>query len=61
MTGTEYKALSDSNYNNNYNKIFKNNGPELNRQISPINKLNTQLDSKSSSETNYKDVINKLF
>lgn len=57
----KYEALSDINYNNNYNKIFENNNLELNGQISPINKLNTELDSKSSSETNYGDKINKLF
>lgn len=60
-TNTKYEALSDTNYGSDYNKIFENNGPELNGQILPINKLNTQLNSKSSNETDYGDGINKFF
>lgn len=49
------------NYDSDYNDIFQNNNLELNGQIPSINKLDTQLDSKSSSETDYKYKINKLF
>ncbi len=60
-TNTKYKALSNINYDSDYNDIFENNNLELNGQIPPINKLDTQLDSKSSSEIDYKYKINKLF
>lgn len=60
-TGAEHEALTDTNYGSNYDEIFKSNDPELDGQIPPTNKLDTQLDSKSSSKINYGDGIDKLF
>ncbi|WP_375449247.1 hypothetical protein [uncultured Nostoc sp.] len=60
-TGTEHKAYSDTDYGSNYNKIFENNSPELDGQTSPIDELDTQLDSKSSSKTDYRDGIDEFF
>lgn len=57
----ECETLSDTNYGSNYNEIFQNNGLELNKQILPINELDTQLDSELSSKTDYEDRIDKLF
>ncbi len=60
-TGAESKTLSDTHYGSNYNEIFKNDGPELDRQTLPINKLDNLLNSKSLNETDYKNGINDLF
>lgn len=43
--------MNDTNYDSNYNEIFKNNSLELDGQTPPIDELDTQLDSRSSSET----------
>lgn len=45
-TNIENETYNDTNYDNNYNEIFKNNGPKLDRQILPINELDSQLNSK---------------
>lgn len=60
-TGTEYEAYNNTNYDSNYNEIFDNNSLELDEQTSLIDKLDTQLDGKSLSETDYRDKINKFF
>lgn len=60
-TGIQHKALSDTDYGSNYNEIFENNGPELDRQMPDINKLDIHFSSKSSSETNYGEENNKFF
>ncbi len=41
-TGAERKALSDTDYGSDYDEIFENNGPKLDGQILPIDKLDTQ-------------------
>ncbi len=60
-TGTKREALTDTDYDSNYDEIFENNGPELDGQTLLIDELDTQLDSKSSSEIDYGDGINELF
>lgn len=59
-TDVKYKTHNDTNYSNNDNKIFENNNSELNEQISPINKLDFQLNNKLLNEIDYKNKINKL-
>lgn len=59
--GTKHETSNDINYYSNYDIIFENNGLELDRQIPPINKLDTQFNSKLLNETDYKDKIDKLF
>lgn len=61
VTNAKHKALSNIDYGFNYNEIFENNNPELDRQISLINKFNIQLNSKLSNKIDYKNKINKLF
>ena len=60
-TGTKHEVCNDTNYDSNYNEIFENDSPKLDGQTPPIDKLDTQLDSKSSSETDYGDRIDELF
>ena len=50
-TGAKHEVMNDTNYDSNYNEIFKNNSLELDGQTPPIDELDTQLDSRSSSET----------
>lgn len=52
-TETQYKALSKTNYDTNYNKIFENNDPKVNQQTPVIDKLNSHLSSKLSSKIDY--------
>lgn len=59
--GIECKTMNNIDYSSNYDGIFKNNGLKLDRQTLPINKLDTQLDSKSLSEIDYRNKIDKLF
>ena len=57
----KYRALTDTNYGSNYNKIFENNGLELDKQISAINKLDIYSSNKLSSKIDYKNGNNKFF
>ncbi len=60
-TSAEREALSDTDYDSNYDEIFENDDLKLDGQTPPINELDTQLNSKSSSETDYGDGIDELF
>lgn len=60
-TSIEHETLNDTNYKNNYDEIFENNSPKLDRQILSINKLGIYSDSKSLSKTDYGNEIDKLF
>lgn len=53
--------MTDTNYNNNYNNIFKNNYLKFDKQMTTINKFDIDLNSKSFSKINYRDWNNKLF
>ena len=60
-TRTHCDVLSDTNYGSNYNEIFENNDPELNRQTPDIDKLDIYSNNKTYSKTNYENKTNKLF
>lgn len=61
-TGAERKALNNINYSSNYDEIFEIDSSKLNDQTSLIdNKLDMYLDSNLSSETDYRDGIDKFF
>ncbi|WP_375449160.1 hypothetical protein [uncultured Nostoc sp.] len=60
-TDTEHEANSDTDYGSDYNETFENNSSKLDGQTAPINELDTQLDSESSSKTDYGDGIDELF
>lgn len=55
------KSYNDIDYDNDYNKIFENNGWELDGYILLIDKVDSPLNSKSLSEKNYKFEIDELF
>ena len=60
-TEAQCKPLSNINYGSNYNEIFEDHNPELERQTPAYNRLNIYLSSKSSSETDYRDENYELF
>lgn len=60
-TGVERKALSNTDYGSNDDRIFENGDLKLDGQIPPIDKLDIQFDSNVSSERDYRDGIDKFF
>lgn len=52
-TRARRKALTDTNYDGNYDEIFENNSLELNRQTPAIYELDIDWNSKSFSETDH--------
>ncbi len=60
-TGAQHEALSDTDYGSNYDEIFEDHSPELDRQTPAIGELDIYSSSGSSSKTNYEDGNDEFF
>ncbi len=60
-TKTQRKALTDTDYDSNYDEIFENYSPKLDRQTPAIDELDIHSNSGSSSEIDYRDGNNEFF